>query len=49
MPCPECGKPVPAEAFSAEKGPASGVTLYVARCRCRKTLWRLTRPALVTA
>jgi hypothetical protein len=45
MPCPECGKPVPAGMFAPERGPASGVTMYVARCRCRKLVWRLTKPA----
>ena len=44
MLCPKCGKTVPAEAFTAERGPASGVLLYVAGCRCGKALWRATRP-----
>jgi hypothetical protein len=49
MPCPHCGRPIPAEAFAAETGRASGVLLYVAGCRCGRTLRRATRPPPVAA
>jgi hypothetical protein len=43
--CPTCQRPIPAEAFYAEKGAATGVLFYRARCPCGQTVQRVTRPA----
>jgi hypothetical protein len=43
--CPACRQPVPAEAFYAEKGAATGVLFYRARCQCGHRIQRVTRPA----
>jgi hypothetical protein len=47
--CPSCQQQLPAEAFYPERGAASGVTFYRARCQCGQPVRLARRPGPVTA
>jgi hypothetical protein len=48
MHCPGCGAVIASDRFTAEVGRASGVTFYLAGCRCGRALRRVTRPRSLT-